>query len=167
MLNTDYSSAGFTFHHRGTDRKVSESWAMDGDEMAMKRELRRGSYRDLNIYYLTRPANDTLGYSTYPLINVEPDSDDFWEDGCVILAGTVPGGKQEGYDLGRTTTHEVGHWLGLFHTFMGGCEEPGDHVHDTPPQKEATQGCPATAPNSCPDSPGRDGIHNFMDYSYE
>lgn len=167
MLNADYSAAGITFHHQGTDRKVSPSWATAGDEMAMKRELRRGSYRDLNVYYLTQPANGTLGHSTYPLINVSEGTDEFWEDGCVILGSTVPGGSREGYDMGRTTTHEVGHWFGLYHTFKGGCESPGDYVSDTPPQKEATDKCPSKAPNSCPDSPGVDGIHNFMDYSFE
>ena len=133
----------------------------------MKRRLRRGDYGDLNIYYLASPANDTLGYSAYPLYNVQTDADEFYDDGCVVLASTVPGGSQEGYDLGRTTTHEVGHWFGLFHTFENGCDAPGDNVNDTPPQKEATKGCPAVAANSCPDSPGVDGIHNFMDYSFE
>lgn len=167
VLNQDYTAAGITFHHKGTDRKVHPSWAADSDELAMKRELRKGSYRDLNVYYLTQPANGTLGYSAYPLINVAEDTDEFYEDGCVILASTVPGGSRTGYDMGRTTTHEVGHWFGLYHTFKDGCEGSGDLVSDTPPQKEATDKCPAEAPNSCPDSPGVDGIHNFMDYSFE
>lgn len=133
----------------------------------MKRKLREGNYQDLNIYYLTKPKDNALGHSTYPQRNATEGTDDWWEDGCVILASTVPGGSEDGYNLGRTTTHEVGHWLGLLHTFEGGCDGEGDKVSDTAPQEMATQGCPKVAPDSCPGKEGRDNVHNFMDYAFE
>lgn len=92
-------------------------------------------------------------------------NDVFIRDGAVNRAGTLPGAETERYNMGITTVHEVGHWLGLFHTFQGfSCSGDGDLVADTPQQLDLTPGCPASA-DTCPDSPGNDPIHNYMDYT--
>jgi hypothetical protein len=69
------------------------------------------------------------------------------------------------YNLGATLVHEVGHWLGLEHTFEGGCSQTNDGVGDTPAIREPTSGCPLSRRDTCPNMPGADQFENYMDYS--
>ena len=126
--------------------------------------------RYLNIY--TNTAGGFLGY--VPFLPADAGGALVGDPGdrVVILwsafgrdASAVP------YDQGRTATHEVGHYLGLEHTFSPqgscgsqaapGCYSNGDLICDTLPQASPNFGCPASA-SSC-STP--DPFHNYMDYT--
>lgn len=130
-----------------------------------KKKLRKGGDSSLNIYS-GNLGSELLGYATFP-----------WQykkapklDGVVVHTGSLPGGAIKNYNLGYTAVHEVGHWLGLYHTFgreypkYSGCKV-GDGVNDTPPEADPANGCPA-GQDTCP-AAGADPIHNFMDYSHD
>ncbi len=88
-------------------------------------------------------------------------------DGIVIRhdrMGTI--GTGAGISLGRTLTHEVGHYLGLQHPFVNACSAGNDGIADTPPVFGPSFGCPLnanTCTNDSPDLP--DMIENYMDYA--
>lgn len=162
VMNSDFAPSGISFNLLNITRTVNSAWANDRSEMEMKKSLRQGDYGTLNVYFQTY-ASGYLGYCYFPE-TAPAGSDVFYYDGCTILHSTVPGGSAIPYDLGKTTTHEVGHWFGLYHTFEGGCTGDGDFISDTPVQANETYGCPVSR-DSCPSQEGLDPIHNFMDYS--
>jgi len=166
VLNENFAGTGFSFSLASVDRTTNAEWyamAKSRVEREAKDALHRGDDTHLNLY-TADIANSVgyLGYAYYPRdVRGRPTI-----DGVVLAAGTVPGGDIENYDQGKTATHEVGHWLGLLHTFDGGCSTTGDRIADTPAQRSPTSGCPEGR-DSCPKDPGLDPIHNYMDYSYD
>lgn len=103
-----------------------------------------------------------LGYATFPGGN--PAS-----DGVVIgytCFGTI-GTAQAPFNLGRTATHEVGHWFSLYHIWgddNGGCFG-SDNVDDTPNQGPENYGCPGYPHVTCSNGPDGDMFMNYMDYT--
>ncbi|GKT62531.1 metalloprotease 1 [Colletotrichum tofieldiae] len=153
------------------DFLATGQWPLTNEQVVAKREFftktRKGSYDAINLYYYTDMTKDFWGSCTIPQDNVTRSFDDvnFREDGCSINADSLPDGPFEQVGLGYTTIHEVGHWFGLLHVFQGySCEGVGDFVDDTPTTQVDTKGCPV-GKDSCPDVPGLDPIHNYMDYS--
>ncbi|MDF5752590.1 zinc metalloprotease [Spongiactinospora sp. TRM90649] len=150
------------FRVAGMTNTGNATWFRDplGHEQAMKQALRRGGATALNLY-IAELNEVVLGYGTYP----------YWYrtspvlDGVVIDWRSMPGGTMRTFDRGFTAVHEIGHWLGLMHTFENGCAEPGDGVADTPPEAHPTEGCPE-GKDTCP-LPGKDPVRNFMDYAHD
>ena len=159
-------ATGFDFELVGITRTDNAEWhyaSFGPDERDMKRALHRGGDDTLNIYLTT--AGPISGGPTCP---TSPSTAT-----PISMASSSTGSRSVGvsdtyegrYDQGETATHEAGHWLNLEHTFYGGCNDFGDFVADTPPERTPTSGCPV-GKDTCPE-PGLDPIHNYMDYSYD
>jgi hypothetical protein len=167
VLQAAYAGGGWSFNRVATTRTVNNTWyAMaygSTAESQAKNALRQGTADDLNVY-IAGIGGGLLGWATFPWdYSARPKM-----DGVVLLNASLPGGTAAPYNLGDTGTHEVGHWMGLYHTFQGGCSKNatggGDLVSDTPAERSPAYGCP-TGRNSCANIAGADPIRNFMDYT--
>ncbi len=157
-VNGTGTNTGIQFSLAGTNRIANNTWHTDRQSTTYRAQTRQGGKNALNIWVVDFKY---LGIATFP-----------WDyaanpaiDGIRVQYSSFPGGSAANYNLGETATHEAGHWLGLYHTFQGGCNAPGDSVSDTAPQASPSTGCP-TGRDSCAGG-GLDPIHNYMDYSYD
>ncbi|KAH7156602.1 extracellular metalloprotease [Dactylonectria macrodidyma] len=163
VLNAAFAPHSVSFVQAGADWTINSNYANDRAELAMKKALRKGTYADLNVYFL--PGTQYLGYAYFPQTITSTTSNAFYYDGVVILSTSVPGGSLTKYNLGHTATHEIGHWLGLYHTFQGySCSGTGDYVADTPAESEEAYDC-EIGRDTCPSVAGLDPVTNYMDYS--
>jgi hypothetical protein len=114
--------------------------------------------RYLNIW-VTNLSNGMLGYSSVPGC-AKPN------DGVVInfTAFGTSGTATAPFHLGRTATHEIGHWLNLIHIW-GDADCGDDYVGDTPPQSAATHGNPNGVILSCGNTPYGNLYMDFMDFT--
>ena len=127
----------------------------------------------VNVWLANMSGSGLLGYATFPgnstlsgLDNLETNS----TAGVVVITSSVGSVTDPGtftnYALGRTLTHELGHYFGLRHIWGdGNCAT--DYCADTPPQNAETTGCPAPGTlNGCTPSVPK-MFENYMDYSYD
>lgn len=162
VLNAAFTNTPYTFQLRTVTRSNNSTWLTAGPdttaEQQMKAALRQGDAGDLNMY-VSNPGGGLLGWATFPSW-----VDNLADDGVVLLGASLPGGAAAPYNEGDTATHEVGHWLGLYHTFQGGCRGSGDFVSDTPAVRSPNYGCPVGV-DSCRKEAGQDDVFNYMDYT--
>ncbi len=200
-LNEAYAPAGFTFVLAENDSIVKPEWwnligangaeprlfRGGGKEVAMKKHFADDDPTTLDVYSASL-GQFLLGWAWFPSDFTEFSTSQYgalpsYFDGVVIDFRTVPNpeGNTEGdtrvypdgtYEQGDTLTHEVGHWLELYHTFQGGCDDSddgGDHISDTPEEASPNFLCPEPGDeprDTCP-ADGLDPVNNFMDYSFD
>jgi hypothetical protein len=166
VMNERYAGSGFTFRLRSIDRIDRQPWFNmlpgNGAEKQAKMALAIDPAHTLNVYTCS-PGQGLLGWAYFPF--TPGLTEDSFYHGVVIHYGSLPDGFIPNYNLGLTLVHETGHYLGLFHTFQGGCVAPGDYIDDTPFEASPAFGCPIGR-NTC-EEPGDDPIHNYMDYTYD
>eukprot|EP01084_Bolivina_argentea_P311936 539996_1 len=126
--------------------------------------LGENSNHTLSFWIVNVP--DLLGFATFPGFERQWDG--------IVLSDAAIGSKDydrdstwilyNNYDLGRTATHEIGHWLNLRHIWGDGDCQADDFVSDTPVDDGPNYGCPQTTIQSC----GSDDMYmNYMDYVYD
>lgn len=148
------ATTGVTYHQ--SDRSL-------GATDAIKAEYNWPNDKYLNVWAVRAidlgldPSQGTiLGYAAFPTTNQAVTS-----DGVVIRHDQLGRIGTASSSMGRTLTHEVGHWLNLLHPFNYGCNNGGDLVGDTPPVSGPSYGCDLTK-TSCGQTTM---IENFMDYA--
>lgn len=148
-------------------------WSSDfSDEVLLKSLSYWPSDQYLNIW-VCRLDGDVLGYAQYPTGAPlpGPGGGSAEIDGVVIdyrafgRVGTAGSGAFGLYGEGRTTTHEVGHWLGLLHIWGNGCTT--DYVDDTPIDAAANEDADCTDASDCDGNMvfTPDMTNNYLDYS--
>jgi hypothetical protein len=128
----------------------------------------------LNIW-VCGMSGGILGYATFPnpgasgLAGLSSPYGTATTDGVVILNtsfGSIGTAQFGSYNLGRTATHEIGHWMGLRHIWGDGtCAT--DYVNDTPPHQTANYGCPSFPYKlgTCSGNTTGEMTMNYMDYT--
>ncbi len=147
----------------GIVRVYSSLTTHNSYQRAMLKEL---SFWDntkyMNIYLVKSISGSVLGYSSFPGGPAD-------EDGMVVRSDVFGNMGTANGKLGRTASHEIGHWFGLYHTFNNGCGTDlctdGDYVCDTPPQDAPSFDCSDI--NSCSnDFPDvNDQKENYLNYT--
>jgi hypothetical protein len=159
-LNAGFAKTGFSFYIASVETVVNDTWARvpkNGGRLLedMATALNMGTQDSANLYIAY--FESFCGLATLPY------AEDPYE-AVYLDAACLPGGKSPaGYD---TIIHELGHFLGLFHTFAqepNGCRGKGDFVDDTPYQKVPHFKCRRY--DTCPNKPGLDPVRNYMDYT--
>lgn len=144
---------------------ISTSWGGSGATSNTNTILKPSTTWDasqyMNMWSVNFSDGSLLGFAQFPggPANTDGVVSNYTYFGSNDAAGvTIPGA----FNLGRTMTHEVGHYLGLYHTFQGGCTGSGDFCTDTPAVASPNFGCPTI--DSCAGG-GVDMVANYMDYT--
>lgn len=143
VLNDAYGAHGYRFNLQET-RRYKDKFAKKCLRARQERKFKQRNAVDpihtLNIY-TCKPAQGVSGFAYLP--SDAPESSSL--HGVVLMYASLPGGGAVPYDEGDTGVHEVGHYLGLFHTFDGGCGGSGEPGGGHPRREEPCLRLPGRA----------------------
>jgi PKD repeat protein len=175
FVPASHSPSGAALSEPGIDRiniTTVTSWTLVQLENSLKPNTQWDPTKYMNIWTVRfgGTLTKTLGYAQLPSLSgldgLDPDEGEANTDGVVIRYNAFgrTGSVKAPYNLGRTTTHEVGHFLGLRHIWGDADNCTGtDYCADTPPTTEAIYNCPSAA-SSCTEGLSA-MIQNYMDYT--
>jgi len=162
---------GYVLSEPGVNRinAGKEAWSLEEVDNVLKPSTYWNPDKYLNVWTVKFKGGGLLGYAQFPdtsdLDGLPLTSGPASTDGVVINHQTFGrvGNVRPPYNKGRTTTHEVGHWLGLIHIWGdGGCNKD-DFCDDTPLSGAPNGGCP-TGLISCGNV---NMVENYMDYTHD
>ena len=134
------------------------TWEMD-DKIKFSSQMGDDSWDSKNYLNIwVGNVRRLLGYATFPGSAPEKDGVVMNTSAMGTLNTAAP------YNMGRTSVHEIGHWLGLIHLW-GDADCGDDQVNDTPKQSGFTTGCPTSVRISCGNGPDGDMYMNYMDFT--
>ena len=155
--------SGLTFYNYNKNggaqtRTNNSDWYYDTEEYEndMKSHLAINTTHVINIYITY--AEGYLGWAYFPSTYPE----DSYMHGPVISSDAIPECNDPLYKYGRTLTHELVHYFGLYHAFQDGCQN-NDGCDDTPGQYNGNNIYECEEQNTC-NSSGNDPVHNYMNY---
>lgn len=150
------------------------SFSQSQDDAYLKSLAYWPSDQYLNIW-VCNLSNNVIGYAQFPHVaygtgvnGLSGVTSDAYTDGVVLdyTAFGTTGTAKFPYNKGKSATHEVGHWLGLFHIWgesSSGCGT--DYVDDTPPDEEPNYNSTCLDSSHCFGVASKDQANNYMDYS--
>lgn len=163
-LNEGFAGTPFEFFLSKINRRNNKVWYTQCYDLKIEKKLKKQlavtPQKYLNVYSCSINGGKVLGFAYLPFMWPEKS----FMHGVQLDRTALPGSGDPDFGVkGNVAVHEVGHYLGLWHTFQGGCEDR-DEVADTPAQISPPQRkCEPV--DSCPDQPGMDDVHNFMSYA--
>lgn len=174
-LNWAYRNTPFSFFLYKIDTLKNKAFYNNcffntKNQEKLRKRLAVDTRRVINIYSCKLGKPDFLGIATFPPGYPIPGTPGATHMQGIAVDPVVLGSAQ--FPYGLALAHEVGHYLGLFHTFetvfnpgLATCADPGDLVADTPAQAFHTFGACPVGIDSCPGLPGADDIRNLMNYA--
>ena len=164
-LSEGNTISGITFYNYKNNggaysRTENNDWFYNTEENErdIKKKLSIDPNNIINIYI--SEANGYLGWAHFPY----DFSEGHYMHGLVISNTTIPKSNDEHYKYGRTCIHEMGHYLGLYHTFQDGCKN-NDGCDDTPAQYDGDNIYDCEFVNTCRNNKGLDPVKNYMNYT--
>ena len=173
-LNWAYRGSPFSFYLYRADLIKNKAWYNNCVVNASNlKKLRKRAARDVryyvNVYSCKLGQPGFYGVATFPPGYPVPNPGLSYLQG-IAVDPVVLGSDQ--FPFGLALAHEMGHYLGLLHTFetafnegQAECVDPGDFIGDTPTQAGNTFGACPIGRDSCPALAGSDDIPNLMNYA--